>query len=308
MDSAVGLSAGLPVKAYTADDPQSCKASEQRFNPKFFCTNFADCGHNVWIFMNDLLLGPWLASDLYNVTELVKNSMTGYYWYLINLSHVEQVYGAAWEQRALPLVTTRTLLTQAGHLIPRTVYWPEHVPFRPKKQTELGCELHNSAKKTTFKGMPCQRDGLLATQNDHIRQYSQLPDSWPVNKDYLITPLSEDTLVELSKESYVEACRLQAWFSLNAKPSEISQSFQKWYAARGRTVVEDPNAFLEHDCAEEEEADLVPDLAEHEQALIELGLSVEVGDDIEWDVSGPSDQEELTGDTSITHVDTHPCI
>ena len=53
---------------------------------------------------------------------------------------------------------------------------------------------------------------------------------------------------------------------------------------------------------------MVPDLAEREQALFELGLSVEVGDDIEWDVSGPSDQEELTGDTSITHVDTHPCI
>jgi hypothetical protein len=163
VEHSLGIDNRLPYKAYTSTDPQSNKQNELRLLNSYYRDHFAGAGVCLWNFVNDLLHGTWLASDRYTLPQMASNVLIGYYLYLINMMDVRAKYGGQWGARFVPAVTSRTNLSMAAHLLHRCVHWPTDVPFRPKKTTELGSEIHNARKKAPFKSSPSQKDGVLAT-------------------------------------------------------------------------------------------------------------------------------------------------
>jgi hypothetical protein len=152
--------------------------------------------------------------------------------------------------------------------------WPTDVPFRPKKTTELGSEIHNARKKAPFKGSPSQKDGVLATHLDHLRQLKQLPTEFK-NEGPLITPLGAVEVTDISRKALTTACRLTSWLSCNRSPSDVLTEFHSWFNANGRKIL--------HGAADGADSDkdtldeLLADILEKHTCEFDMG------GDVEWE-------------------------
>ena len=110
------LSGGLNARAYCSTDPQSDKQASQKLCVGYLTGRWEELGALVSMLVASLLASAWQASPAFEVQDHFLNSMSAYYFLLINLSESRAKGSAQGAARFLPLPTCKLLLTLAGPL------------------------------------------------------------------------------------------------------------------------------------------------------------------------------------------------
>ena len=268
VDFAVAVVGGLTFRAYTAADLQ-CNADAARvLCLKHFNTMHWDAvGCQALIFLDALLSGPWIASDMFTREEAAVTIFTGYYLLLSLVQVLWDEFGAAeWDTYFLPRMTVINLLFNCGHMINRIAHWPADVPYRPSRTLEIAQEHHFGRVKSTYNGTPGVKDAIYGTQRVHLKQFVDLQheEDCPTINDFS-APMGEDDLVAASKVGLYNACHLSSWLNLGVTAHRTAINLDTWFGKFGRSFLhsaKEAPTHAESDDLEEiygEEVDVAPE-------------------------------------------------
>ena len=112
-----------------------------------------------------MVLSPWNCAHMFKDLETqFVNVLTGYYWILMGLMHVQDTYGAGWVTHYLPQTTIENTSCDVGFFVARCLHHPEDLPFLPWHHREVPAEHHFSAVKDNVRGgMPKYKDMILGS-------------------------------------------------------------------------------------------------------------------------------------------------
>ena len=155
---------GMSSKTYCGSQTQSDKQGAQAFNMKFYGEQWDALGHNLYAFVEALLLSPWNCTGLYDsIEQIIFNNLCGYYFVHFNIMTLQKEFGDQWTAHFLPLVTVQNSFSDVGHLAARCLFYPVDVPFLLPKQREVPIEHHFGECKSPYRGNPKYKDMIIGT-------------------------------------------------------------------------------------------------------------------------------------------------
>ena len=232
---------GLPAKAFSCTDGQSDKQAAQRSNPAWSQDTFDAHGNVIAMFVGALFMSGSAASHAFSTVECAENLMASYYLILFQVHRAWMKYASRWEERFLPLQTCRNTLALIAHSVMALLYHDDAAIT--SKHQEGPVEWHFSKIKSSFRGAPTVRDGIIGTQLLHMRQLKMISsEARKRDKPKAAQPsrraLTLDELQDFAKKSLKNAAVLHCSIDIGGqKPVDAASSLLAWWNSTGNGLL-----------------------------------------------------------------------
>ncbi|CAE6925676.1 unnamed protein product [Symbiodinium sp. CCMP2592] len=227
---------GMPIRSFTMADAMSDAEALSRMSSRFLQPRWDFVGAHLYCLLGALLSSCGQGSDGLSIGTIFCNACSAYFMLLLGLQQAQEVHGAHWKQKYLPLTTVRLGVRLCVHTMQLCMRCPGSASVRASRFQERSCELFFSRAKKEYRGSPSARDGVLGIYKEHLVQSKKKLRPVP-SKCLLQQCLDQPTADKLCREAFTEMCRFQAYISVGRSPALIAGNFECWYRREGRNLI-----------------------------------------------------------------------
>ena len=268
---------GMPIRSFVMADAMSDAEALSRMSSRFLQPRWDHAGAHLYCLLGALLSSCGQGADGLSIGTVFCNACSGYFMLLLGLQHAQEVHGARWKEKYLPLTTIRLGVRLCVHTMQLCMRCPGNASVRASRFQERACELFFSRAKKEYRGSPSARDGLLGIYKEHMVQSKKKLRPVP-SKLLLHQCLDQPTADKLCREAFTEMCRFQAYISVGRSPALIAGNFDCWYRREGKNLIAQG--------ADDDGEDVIE--VDDDELAMDLGIQEDIADDEEVPVPDDS--------------------
>lgn len=106
----------------------------------------------------------------------------------------------------------------------------------PRYFSEKIAEWHYSRVKKEFRGSPSIREGVMATQKQHLCNLKSQPSPPTLPTSDMEAPLSLQRAQHLVREALKASCLFQSFITVQQVPSDVAKELKEWWQSFGHSL------------------------------------------------------------------------